>query len=155
LHAREQLGNGRVREREFFRITPETAYGIFKDIAALRNDSGSLKIYAPTIEQAQEEEIAETKTKRSNNTFKLLGIPIGAEIAFLFDDSIFANVADNINSVEYENERYSVSALALKFLIERRGWLETSNANGWRFFTKDGTTLSDLRDSIENEKAGD
>ena len=32
LHAREQLENGRIREREFFKISPETAYGIFKDI---------------------------------------------------------------------------------------------------------------------------
>lgn len=36
LHAREQLNNGRIREREFFKISPETAYGIFKDIASLR-----------------------------------------------------------------------------------------------------------------------
>ena len=33
LHARETLENGRIREREFFKISPETAYGIFKDIA--------------------------------------------------------------------------------------------------------------------------
>lgn len=38
LHAREQLGNGRIREREFFKISPEIAYGIFKDIAILRGD---------------------------------------------------------------------------------------------------------------------
>lgn len=150
LHAREQLGNGRIREREFFRISPETAYGIFKDIAVLRDDVDDLKTYAPTTEQAQEEEIAETKPKRSNNSFQLLGIPIGAEIVFLFDEGIVAKVADNLNSVEYENELYSVSALARKLLIEKRGWLETSHANGWRFFTKDGITLSDLRIANEN-----
>lgn len=35
LHAREQLQNGKIREREFFKISPETAYGIFKDVATL------------------------------------------------------------------------------------------------------------------------
>ena len=155
LHAREQLSNGKVREREFFRISPETAYGIFKDISALRNDRENLKIYAPTMEQEQEEEIAETKTRRTNNSFKLLGIAVGDEIAFLFDDSIVAKVVDNINNVEYGHEKYSVTALARKLLVERRGWLATSRANGWRFFTKDGVTLSDLRDSIENDDVED
>lgn len=151
LHAREQLGNGKIREREFFRISPETAYGIFVDIAELRNDRDSLKIYELTLEQAKEEEIADTKLRRTNNSFKLLGIPAGTEIAFLFDDSIVAKVLDNVNSVEYEDEKYSVTALAGKLLVEKRGWQETSRANGWRFFTKGGVTLSDLRDTMENE----
>ena len=83
LHAREQFSNGRTRVREFFKISPETAYGIFSDIAALRNDKESLKSYAPTEEQAQEEEIAENQTRRSNNSFKLLGIPIGEEVVWI------------------------------------------------------------------------
>ena len=55
LHAREQLHNGRIREREFFRISPETAYGIFKDIANLRGDIENLKLFAPTENEAQEQ----------------------------------------------------------------------------------------------------
>ena len=74
LHAREQLNNGRIREREFFKISPETAYGIFKDIALLRGDINALKLYAPTLEQSQEQEIAERRNKRSNNSFKLVNI---------------------------------------------------------------------------------
>lgn len=150
LHAREQLGNGKIREREFFRISPETAYGIFVDIAELRNDRENLKIYEPTTEQAKEEEIADIKTRRTNNSFKLLGLPAGTEIAFLFDDRIVAKVLDDLNSVQYENEKYSVTALARKLLVEKRGWLETSSANGWRYFTTNGVTLSDLRNAIEN-----
>ena len=48
LHARETLDNGRIREREFFKISPETAYGLFIDIANLRGDLDNLKLYAPT-----------------------------------------------------------------------------------------------------------
>ena len=153
LHAREQLDNGRIREREFFRISPETAYGILRDISALRGDENMLRIFAPTMEQVHEDEIAETKQRRSNNSFALLGLPIGTEIAFLFDDNVIVRVVDNVNTVEYEGEKYSVSALARKLLVEKQGWLDSSSANGWRYFTKDGITLSDMRRSIEAEDA--
>ena len=153
LHAREQLENGRIREREFFKISPETAYGIFKDIAVLRNDTDNLKLYRPTQEQSQEEEIAETRTKRSNNSFKLLNIDVGEEIYFLHDESIVARVVNDRNKIEYENEVYSVTALAQKLLIDRHGWSEDLHVNGWRYFAKNGLTLSDLRDRIENEES--
>lgn len=152
LHAREQLNNGRIREREFFKISPETAYGIFKDIAALRGDSNKLKLSTPTIDQSQEEEIAESRTKRANNSFQLLNINIGEEVSFLYDDSIVAKVSDNKNKLEFDNAIYSVTALAQKILFERYNWSENLHVNGWRFFTKDGISLSDLRDRIESEE---
>lgn len=155
LHAREQLNNGRIREREFFKISPETAYGIFKDIAALRGDSNKLKLLTPTIDQSQEEEIAESKTKRTNNSFRLLNINIGEEVTFLYDDTIVAKVTDNKNKLEFDNVVYSVTALAQKILFERYNWSKNLHVNGWRFFTKDGITLSDLRDQIESETEED
>lgn len=153
LHARERLENGKIREREFFKISPETAYGIFKDIAALRGDSQNLELYQPTQQESQEEEIAENKTKRSNNSFKLLNIDIGEEIYFLHDENTAARVVNDRNKVEYENEVYSVTGLAKKFLIERLGWSDELHVNGWRYFTKNGLTLSDLRDKIESEES--
>ena len=152
LHAREQLNNGRIREREFFKISPETAYGIFKDIAALRGDSNKLKLSTPTIDQSQEEEIAESRTKRANNSFQLLNINIGEDVSFLYDDSIVAKVSDNKNKLEFDNAIYSVTALAQKILFERYNWSENLHVNGWRFFTKEGISLSDLRDRIESEE---
>lgn len=80
LHARELLQNGRIREREFFKISPETAYGIFKNIAMLRNDVENLELRTPTFSQLQEQELAESRARRSNNSFKLLGISVGEEI---------------------------------------------------------------------------
>lgn len=150
LHARELLDNGRIREREFFKMSPEAAYSIFKEVAALRGDSDKLKPYVPSLAQSQEGEIAERRTKRSNNSFKLLKIPVGDQIAFLYNDTILATVINDKNQVRYEGEQYSVTGLALKLLVENHNWNENSNVNGWRFFTKNGTTLSDLRDAIEN-----
>lgn len=116
----------------------------------MRGDTSKLKLYAPTLEQSQEQEIAERKTKRSNNSFKLLNISVGEEIVFLYDDAVTAKVINDKNQVEYEGESYSVTKLACKLLIERHGWSENLHVNGWMYFTKDGISLSDLRDSIEN-----
>ncbi len=151
LHAREQLNNGRIREREFFKISPETAYGIFKDIAVLRGDTNKLKLYTPTLDQSQEQELAENRTKRSNNSFELLNINIGEEISFLYDDTITAKVLNKKNQIEFDGIQYSVTGLARKILFERFDWAENLHVNGWRFFTKDGVSLSDLRDTIENQ----
>ncbi|MCI8520843.1 MAG: GIY-YIG nuclease family protein [Clostridia bacterium] len=149
LHAREQLDNGRLREREFFKISPETAYGIFKDIAVLRGDIDNLKLSPLSQVESHEEEIAENRSKRSNNSFELLNIKIGDEIIFLYDDDIKGVVHDLKNKVEYCEEVYSVTALAKKMLIDKYDWSENAHVNGWRFFTKDGITLSDLREKIE------
>lgn len=149
LHARELLSNGKTREREFFKISPETAYAIFSHVASLRNDKENLKIYAPTEEQSQEEEIAENRSRRGNNSFELLGIPVGDQVSFLFDDTLVATVWDNKNTLCYENERYTITSLARKLLTETRAW-SGYNVNGWRFFVKNGITLSDLRGRVES-----
>lgn len=149
LHAREQLENGRIREREFFKISPETVYGIFKDIALLRNDIEKLKLYTPTQKEAQEQELAESKKLRSRSSFKLLNIPIGAEITFLYDNSVTAKVYDDKNQVEFEGVQYSVTGLAKKILVEKLGWSKDLSVNGWRFFTQNSIVLNDLRDEIE------
>ena len=49
-----------------------------------------------------------------------------------------------------EGESYSGTKLACKLLIERHGWSENLHVNVWMYFTKDGISLSDLRDSIES-----
>ena len=151
LHAREQLENGRIRERECFKISPETAYGIFKDVAMLRGDIEKLKLYTPTFSQSEEQEIADSRTKRANNTFKSLNISIGEELCFLYDENTVVVVVDEKNQVEYEGALYSLTGLAKKLLVERNGWSENLHVNGWRFFTKDGKALTDIRDDIEND----
>lgn len=149
LHAREHLANGRVREREFFRMSPETAYGILKNIANLRGEREKVKLFRPTTAQLEEQELGELRSKRSNNSFALLGIEAGEELRFLYDESVTVKVLDRKNKVEYEGESYSVTGLAQKLLIETCGWSSSAHVNGWRYFTKDGLTLSDLRDRIE------
>lgn len=145
LHAIEQLANGRVRKREFFKISPETAYKIFYNIAKLRGDCDKLKIIAPTQAQAQEEIVSEGRSRKSVNTFKSLHIAVGEKISFLFDENCLAEVVDEKNIVKYENEKFSVSAFASKLLNEKRNWANSVSVNGWRYFVKDGVVLAELR----------
>lgn len=149
MHVREELDNGRIREREFFKISPEIAYGIFRDVAVLRNDIENLKLYQPILSQSQEEEIAKNKIKHSNNSFRLLNNIVGEEISFLYDDNIVAKVLNDKNQVEFNGMSYSVTELAKKILVERYGWNSNIHVNGWKYFTKNGMTLSDLRNKIE------
>lgn len=151
LHAREKLKNGKIREREFFRISAETAFKLFKHIATLRDDLNNLKVYEPTLEEINEEKIVENKNQRFNTTFKILNINIGDEISFLYDENIKAKVLDDKNKIEFENETYSVTGLAKKLVVEKRGWKENPYLNGWKFFTKDGIVLTDLRTNDEED----
>lgn len=155
LHAREVLDNGRIREREFFKISPETAYSIFSEVAKLRGDLDKLTLNVPTLEQVQEQEIAESRIRRSQSTFEMLNISIGEELSFLYDDTITVKVADNKNQVEFEGNKESITALAKKLLIEHCGWSEGLHVSGWRYFTKGGLSLKDLRDKIEGSEEDD
>lgn len=151
LHARETLSNGRIREREFFCFSPETAFRILQEVATLRGDLDCLKLYAPSELEADEEEIAQEKSKRGNNSFKLLGISVGEKITFLPDEKIEAVVKNEINKIAYGGDEFSVSGLAKKLLIQNHGWNENRGVNGWLYFTKEGITLSELRERVEKK----
>ena len=150
LHAREQLPNGRIREREFFKISAERAYSIFVDVAALRGEENNLKYITPTLDQIQEQEFSENNNKGKNSTFDLFDVNIGDKITFLPDKNIVAEVLDNKNKVKFNNEEYTVTALAQKILKEKGKY--NKNINGWRYFSKDGrVALFDLRNIIDTQ----
>ena len=119
----------------------------------MRGDLDKLKLYTPTANQVQEEEIGSNRFKRSNNSFERLGISVGQELTFLYDSSIRVEVSNSKNKVQFNGEIYTVSALARKILIEKYGWTQNLSVNGWRFFVFNDITLSDLRDKLELQEA--
>ena len=145
LHARETLKNGKIREREFFKISAEKAFGIFSAIAALRGDSNNLRLFEPTEENLAEENFAEKTTTRKRTTFEMLGIRPGENISYLYNNTIKAIVIDTRNQVEYNGIQYSVTALARRLQSEHYGWQPDCALNGWTFFTYNGQSLYDLR----------
>jgi hypothetical protein len=153
LHARETLSSGRIREREFFRISPERAFAVFKIVSQLRKDESCLKLITPNEEQMEEEQIAEQVVRRPNFKFSMLQIPIGSELKFIHDESCICRTKDMDNRIEYEGNKYTLSKLAQKFLVERHGWNEGVSVAGPRYFTYQGSTLSDLRNMMERGEA--
>jgi len=149
LHAREALSGGRIREREFFRISPERAFSVFQAVARLRGDADCLRALAPTAMQIEEEQIAEEVGRRPRFRFSMLRLPVGTELKFLYDETCVCYTKDEINAIVYEGEPYSLSGLAQKLLIERRGWKDGTTAQGPRYFTYRGSTLADLRELSE------
>ena len=153
LHARETLSGGRIREREFFRISPEKAYAVFMTIANLRNDIDNLKLIAPNEEQMVEEEIADQIARRPNFKFSMLHIPIGSELKFIYDETCVCHTKDMNNKVEYNGTEYSLSGLAQVLVTEKRGLEKTHSVAGPKYFVYQGNTLADLRNSMEREEA--
>jgi len=150
LHARETLASGRVREREFFQISPERAYLIFRKVAKLRGDTDALQLVDATAEQREEEQVA---ARRQRFSFAMLQIPVGAQLTFIRDDSVVCEVVDADNHVRYKGELTTLSALATKLL----DWNTTSSTGvrGPSFFAYDGEVLSDRRLRLEREAGGE
>jgi len=155
LHARETLSSGRIREREFFRISPERAFAVFKSVALLRGDESCLKLITPSAEQIEEEQIAEQAVRRPSFKFSILQIPVGSELKFLYDDSCVCYTKDMNNKIEYDGNEFTLSGLAQKLLVEKRGWREDTSVAGPKFFTYQGNTLADLRNMQESGEANE
>ena len=155
LHARETLASGKIRQREFFRISPERAFAVLESIASLRGDINNLKLIPPNEEQIAEEQIMEHSFRRPPFRFEMLQIPIGSELKFVFNEDCVCYTKDMINRIEYEGEEYSISGLAKKLLVEQRGWLSGASVTGPRYFTYKGNTLSDLRNAKEKRENED
>ena len=151
LHAREELSNGRIREREFFRISEEKAFRVLEIVSMLRDERANLKRIMPNEEQIAEDEIAEQAARRPNFKFSMVKIPIGSELLFLYDDTCICKTVDMNNKVEYNGEEYSLTGLARKLLNERgRGGY---NVPGPRYFMYKGETLAHLR-NIKESRGG-
>jgi hypothetical protein len=146
LRARETIESGTIREREFFRISPEMAFEIFKSVAKIRGDENAIELIEPSNEEQEEEKLVQARRPRLN--LKEIGIPDGAELVFVYDETIKCNADCKNNKLIYESDSYSIAALAIKMLNEKCGWHVKSIA-GAPYFKFNGQTLSDIRDSVE------
>ena len=130
----------RVRSsREFFEISPERAVAALK-LAEIENITPR-KDYVESQEDQQA--LNQARSKRSTFNFKMVGIPIGAELVFSRDENIKARVVDNRN-IECNGEVKSLSNSAQQFL----GFdYPVAGTEYWMF---EGETLDERRRRIEN-----
>ncbi len=150
LRARE-IVYGHPRTKEFFNVTPEKAYNIFKSIAIMRGDIDKLKIYPPDDGNVKEENdatnLSSGRNRAKNTTFEMIGIVPDTQLKFLYND-YYCTTVNRKNRVNYNGEEFTISALALKLGRENFGWTG-SCVNGFEYFTFEDETLWNRRKRIE------
>ncbi len=129
----------RVRSsREFFEISPERAVAALK-LAEIENVTPK-KDFVETQEDQQA--LNEARTRRAVFNFKMVDIPVGAELLFSRDENIKAKVIDN-RIVEFGGENISISeaarkALGVEYLVQ-----------GPAYWMYDSETLDERRKRME------
>lgn len=154
IHAIEQRANGRVRKKEFFQIEPEKAFEVMETVVALAPESYELEKPEATKEEKDIEDIVREvahREKRNRTTFKMLGIPIGAELTLARDPDIKCTVVDDTNMVEYKGEKFVISSLAWKVIGAQNG----DGVSGFYEFMYQGERLWNRRKRLEAENGCD
>lgn len=143
--------DGKKRVREFYAMTPEQAYSILETIAILGGRKERLKLWELSVAEQQAAELAqeieEVHIERlSPFAFSKCNIPIGSTITYInrgkSNSGLEVKVVDD-KSVEYQGERYSLSALATKLSGSKNG------VAGPRYFKYKGEWLNAIRARIE------
>ena len=145
--------DGKIRKREFYAMTPEDAYTILEAIAGIHGYENRLKKYEPTPEEQEDEEMAQEiseahRERMAPFMFSMCNIHPGEEIEFWYNKTepsgIMCTVADD-RHVEYNGERFSLSALAQRLLGGNRNVVHGPN-----HFKYKGEWLNDIRHRYGN-----
>lgn len=147
---------GKERVREFFAFDAEQACEELKKIAILRGDEEyNFKRFKKTEAIKAEERQAEAIRRKRESTkpwsFKEYGIAIGEKLNFIKDDSIVVTVTGE-REVEYQGERCSISAAALKIAKIKLNW-KADTIQGPAYFMYNGKTLVEIKEKILQQKA--
>ncbi len=130
----------RVRSsREFFEISPERAVAALK-LAEIQNVTPK-KDFVETQEDQQA--LNQARTRRAIFNFKMVDIPVGAELVFSRDENVKAKVIDN-RSIMFNGEITSLSTSAQKILGYDYG---VAGTDYWMY---EGETLDERRRRIES-----
>ena len=104
----------------------------------------AIKDETPTIEivedQVELEALQREQSRRSNFRFSNVGIPFGATLSFVKDETLTAVVVDD-RTIEFEGTMTSTSNAA-KILLHRMGGT-LSAAQGPLYWMYDGETLAE------------
>ena len=132
LHRLIQMLNPNLRitpNREFFDISPELAYKMFEEMAAMHGREDKLKLYKDDAI-----DIGESHKKAEPFSFTKCQIPVGSEIVYIHDESITARVVDD-RKIEYQGEIMYMTTLAKRLINKNTG------VNGPAFFKYKGVPL--------------
>lgn len=132
--------------REFFTIAPERVVAILR-LLAVEEIIFSRDIGVETKEDAVAIEAA--RKKRSAFNFRMVDIPVGAELKFIRDESITCVVAADQKHVVFAGEEMSLSTAAQKALNYK--W----QVQGPAYWTYEEEILDERRMRLEEEQTGE
>ena len=135
---------GKKRIREFYAMDAEEAYSILESIATINGLENNLHKVKPTNEESAEEKEANI-VRLEAFKFSMCGLKEGAELEFINDKNKKCYVVSE-KKVKYEEEEYSLSALAQKLLNK------PYQVAGPHYFKYNGEILSDLRERLSNKQ---
>ena len=139
-----------AKNREFFAMSAEKAYRLLEAIAIISGSADKLKRVAPmqdeyvvTSTRKQTHCQGSSGRKRPAINFKKCGIPVGAELVFIDDNSVRVTVVDaEKNKVEYNGTITSLSPLAEKLR-------NVSAIQGTSVFTYNGKKITDIAEETQ------
>ncbi len=157
----------RIRKgREFFNVTPEKALSIFRECARTLDDA-SIETYNNRLNSesiskehnsddscGQRNKIPDNQNTRvvtkAKLTFRLLGIPIGAELSFSENDAVKATVVNETNVIELQDGTKATLSRAVAIVKRRLGTATSSEAyQGGAYWLYKGQRLTTIRNQIE------
>lgn len=151
----------RIRKgREFFNVTPEKALSIFRQCARTLDDA-EIEIYEndrlapkPQLKDIDADGIKDKKTRivsKQKLTFKLLRIPVGAELSFAENDAIKATVVNDTNIVRLQDSTEASLSKAVAIVKHKLGTATASDAyQGGAYWLYKGQRLTTIRNQIES-----
>jgi hypothetical protein len=134
-------------KREFFELDIDQAktmlQGLVEIGVATEVDIAQSQIISKNVSiQLTQDGIQSIVRRRPRTTFKMLGISIGSELIYKNDNSIKIKTVDDINLIEFEEEKRTISNLSDKLL----GY----PTSGFEYFLYNDKTLGDLRRELES-----
>lgn len=139
-----EVVDGKLRKREFFKLTAEEAYTFFAAMATIHGCSDSLIKYTPTADEREEEVAAEkVRKKKAPFSFEQAKIPPGEVLGCpdLELDGV-VRVYDS-RKIEYKGEVMYMTDFVHKILNKKY------TAAGTEYFTYKDEWLNDRRRRME------
>lgn len=145
LRISDDMDSGRFRNTEFFDISPEKVFKVFKSIAIMTGTKDRLKRYdeeGNEIDVIWGDEVLEETQRRGPFTFSSVNINSGEIITFVPDSSITATVVDD-KHIQLGDTVTSLSGAA-------KSILHKNALQGPKYWTYKGKVLDDIRTEKEN-----
>ena len=139
----DAFGDYRVSKgREFFRIAPERVRAAMM-LAAIKE----IKLGDEIFETKEVKDEVEAAKRRTRFRLSMVGITPGTELQLFRSNTIICRTVDDVNQVEFQGEKTSLSDAAMQ--AYRQLGFEPSTLSGPWEWSLNGKRLDDLRREIE------